>query len=139
MYTMNPVLFPKGKKRETMKQDEKNEEELQAEEIAHLADRALIFLSFKDAPVQNLSFVLKTLGIQTYEEKSKILTEIYRLIREGIVYIPDSGLPELIRNRLSDPVEVDKIDLRLLQPYDKIIQEIQRQIKVMREKYEEEE
>ena len=138
MYAMNPVMFPKGKTREAKKKDEKREEELQADQMAQLADRALILLSFKNAPIQNLTFVLKTLGIQTYEEKSKILIEIYRLIREGIVYIPDSGLPELIRNRLSDPAEANKIDLRLLQPYDKIILEIQRQIGAAREKFEEE-
>ncbi|MFW9777708.1 MAG: hypothetical protein ACFFE8_02560 [Candidatus Heimdallarchaeota archaeon] len=119
-----------------LKQVVKTKEEIQAGQMAQLADRVLILLSFKDAPIQNLSFILKALGIQTIEEKSKILDEIFRLIREGIVYIPDMGLPNLIRNRLSNAQEFDNIDIRLLQPYDKIIGEIQRQVSEVREELE---
>ncbi|MFW9855641.1 MAG: hypothetical protein ACFFFG_11300 [Candidatus Thorarchaeota archaeon] len=119
-----------------LKQVVKTKEEIQAGQMAQLADRVLILLSFKDAPVQNLSFILKALGIQTIEEKSKILDEIFRLIREGIVYIPDMGLPNLIQNRLSNVQEFDNIDIRLLQPYDKIIGEIQRQVNEVREELE---
>ena len=50
-----------------------------------LADRAVLLLSFKDTSTQNLRYILNVLGIHTLEEKKKILLEIYRLIREGIV------------------------------------------------------
>ncbi|MFX0185957.1 MAG: hypothetical protein ACFE95_22965 [Candidatus Hodarchaeota archaeon] len=95
-------------------------------EIDRLADRALLLLSFKDTPTQNLQTVLHVLGIETLEEKKSILQEIFRLIREGIVYIP-RGLPQLIENGLNFEESKD-IDLRLLCPYDHLIQEIQDQI-----------
>jgi hypothetical protein len=95
-------------------------------EIDRLADRALLLLSFKDTHTQNLQTVLHVLGIQTIEEKKSILLEIFRLIREGIVYIP-RGLPQLIENGLTYEESKD-IDLRLLCPYDHLIQEIQDQI-----------
>ncbi|MFX0150133.1 MAG: hypothetical protein ACFFAJ_05090 [Candidatus Hodarchaeota archaeon] len=95
-------------------------------EIDRLADRALLLLSFKDTHTQNLQTVLHVLGIQTLEEKKSILQEIFRLIREGIVYIP-RGLPQLIENGLNYEESKD-IDLRLLRPYDHLIQEIQDQI-----------
>ncbi|MFW9855749.1 MAG: hypothetical protein ACFFFG_11840 [Candidatus Thorarchaeota archaeon] len=119
-----------------LKQVVRTEEDIQSGQMTQLADRVLILLSFKDAPVQNLSFILKALGIQTVEEKSQILHEIFGLIRQGIIYVPDTGLPELIQNRLIDAQSLDKIDLRLLQPYDKIIEEIQRQVRLAREKHD---
>ncbi|MFX0173415.1 MAG: hypothetical protein ACFE9L_16095 [Candidatus Hodarchaeota archaeon] len=90
-------------------------------EIDRLADRALLLLSFKDTHTQNLQTVLHVLGIQTLEEKKSILQEIFRLIRERIVYIP-RGLPQLIENGLNYEENKD-IDLRLLRPYDHLIQD----------------
>lgn len=95
-------------------------------EMARLADRALLLLTFKDTHTQNLQTVLHVLGIRTLEEKKNILNEIFRLIREGIVYIP-RGLPQLIENGL-DFDQIKDVDLCLLQPYDHLIQEIQDQI-----------
>ncbi len=98
-------------------------------EAARLADRALFLLSFKDTPSQNLHHVLKVLGIHSVEEKKSILQEIFRLIREGVVYVP-RGLPLLIDQGLENIEDVTKIDLVLLQPYDQLIAEIQRDISV---------
>ncbi|MFX0185706.1 MAG: hypothetical protein ACFE95_21685 [Candidatus Hodarchaeota archaeon] len=103
-------------------------------EMARLADRVLLLLSFKDTPTQNLQTVLHVLGIQTLEEKQRILREIFRLIREGIVYIP-RGLPLLIENGL-DFDQIKDVDLRLLQPYDHLIQEIQDQIAKLQVEFE---
>ena len=97
-----------------------------------LADRALLLLSFKDTSTQNLRYVLNVLGIRTLEEKRNILHEIYRLIREGIVYVP-RGLPLLIdQGSLFDTnnnsVEAEDIDICLLRPYEDLIKEIQNDI-----------
>jgi hypothetical protein len=97
-----------------------------------LADRALLLLSFKDTSTQNLRYVLNVLGIRTLEEKRNILREIYRLIREGIVYVP-RGLPLLIdQGSLFDTnnnsVEAEDIDICLLRPYEDLIKEIQNDI-----------
>ncbi len=104
---------------------------LNEEEMAILADRALLLLSFKDTPTQNLRYVMNVLGIRTLEEKKKVLQQIYRLIREGIVYIP-KGLHQLIdqgslfdTNNSSEP---ENIDLCLLRPYEQIIRELQSEI-----------
>lgn len=98
---------------------------------AKLTDRALILLSFKDTNSQNLRFILEFLGIRTLEEKQKILQEIFRLIRKGIVYVP-KGLPQLIDRRalfnIDNLQEFDNIDLCLLCPYERLIQEIQKEI-----------
>ncbi|UCE12333.1 MAG: hypothetical protein JSV04_09035 [Candidatus Heimdallarchaeota archaeon] len=98
---------------------------------AKLTDRALILLSFKDANTQNLRFILEFLGIRTHEEKQKVLQEIFRLIQKGIVYIP-KGLPQLIDHRavfnIDNLQEFDNIDLCLLCPYERLIQEIQKEI-----------
>ncbi|MHA2238426.1 MAG: hypothetical protein ACXAB2_08680 [Candidatus Hodarchaeales archaeon] len=64
-------------------------------EASRIADRALLLLSFKNTPSQNLYHVLQVLGIHSVDEKKSILKEIFRLIREGIVYVP-KGLPLLI-------------------------------------------
>ena len=98
-------------------------------EAARLADRALFLLSFKDTPSQNLHHVLKVLGIHSVEEKKSILQEIFRLIREGVVYVP-RGLHLLIDQGLENIEDITKIDLVLLQPYDQLIAEIQRDISV---------
>lgn len=103
-------------------------------EMARLAERALLLLSFKDTPTQNLQTVLHILGIRTLDEKKKMLHEIYRLIREGIVYIP-RGLPLLIENGL-DFDQIKDIDLCLLQPFDHLIQEIQDQIAKLQAEFE---
>jgi hypothetical protein len=97
-----------------------------------LADRALLLLSFKDTSTQNLRYVLNVLGIRTLEEKRNILQEIYRLIREGIVYVP-RGLPLLIdQGSLFDTnnnsIEAENIDICLLRPYEDLIKEIQNDI-----------
>ncbi len=97
-----------------------------------LADRALLLLSFKDTSTQNLRYVLNVLGIRSLEEKRNILQEIYRLIREGIVYVP-RGLPLLIdQGSLFDTnnnsIEAEDIDICLLRPYEDLIKEIQNDI-----------
>jgi hypothetical protein len=96
-------------------------------EASRLADRALLLLSFKDTPSQNLHHVLQVLGIHSIEEKKSILQEIFRLIREGIVYVP-KGLPLLIDHGIDNIKDVSEIDLVLLRPYDQLIAEIQRDI-----------
>ncbi|MFW9856342.1 MAG: hypothetical protein ACFFFG_14915 [Candidatus Thorarchaeota archaeon] len=110
-----------------------SKEKADAERIAQLMERVILLLSFKDAPQQNLPEILDALDIKTIEEKARVLQEIYRLIREGIVYVP-SGLPELIRQGLS-PTEMfqDKVLIRLLRPYDKIISEILRELTIYQE------
>ncbi|MHA2226702.1 MAG: hypothetical protein ACXAC8_15935 [Candidatus Hodarchaeales archaeon] len=107
-----------------------------SEEMDQLADRALILLSFKETDTQNLRFLMNLLGIRTVREKRRILKEIFRLIQKGIVYVP-KGLPQLLdprtkfnRDSLS---EIEKIDLCLLCPYEKLIQEIQKEIAQIRE------
>jgi hypothetical protein len=97
-----------------------------------LADRALLLLSFKDTSTQNLRYVLNVLGIRTLEEKRNILREIYRLIREGIMYVP-RGLPLLIDqgslfNTNNNSIEAEDIDICLLRPYEDLIKEIQNDI-----------
>jgi hypothetical protein len=95
-----------------------------------LADRALLLLSFKDTSTQNLRYILNVLGIRTLEEKKKILLVIYRLIREGIVYVP-RGLPLLIDPQLdanNNSVNGDDIQICLLRPYEELIKEIQNDI-----------
>ena len=100
-------------------------------EMEQLADRALILLSFKDTDTQNLRFILNLLGIRTLKEKRAILKEIFRLIRKGIVYIP-AGLPQLIDQGSQFDIDavqdMDNINLCLLCPHDKLIQEIQKEI-----------
>lgn len=96
------------------------------EEMARLSDRALLLLSFKDTPTQNLQTVLHVLGIRTVEDKKRVLREIFRLIREGIVYVP-KWLPQLIESGL-DYEKINEIDLCLLQPFDHLIEEIHHQI-----------
>ena len=100
------------------------------EEASRIADRALLLLSFKDTPTQNLHHVLQVLGIHTAEEKRTILIEIFRLIREGIVYVP-RGLPLLIDKGIANIEDITKIDLVLLQPYDHLIAEIQKEIAIL--------
>ncbi|MHA2248159.1 MAG: hypothetical protein ACXADY_24635 [Candidatus Hodarchaeales archaeon] len=104
---------------------------LTEKEMSQLADRALILLSFKETNTQNLRFIMNLLGIRTLKEKKEVLKEIFRLIRKGIVYIP-KGLPQLIDQGFhfnnDDPINIDNIDLCLLCPYDRLIQEIQKEI-----------
>ena len=105
-------------------------------EMSQLADRALILLSFKDTDTQNLRFILNLLGIRTLNEKKAILKEIFRLIRKGIVYIP-AGLPQLIDQSSQFNIDafqdLDNINICLLCPYDKLIQEIQKEIAKIRQ------
>ncbi|MHA1978449.1 MAG: hypothetical protein ACW98F_04850 [Candidatus Hodarchaeales archaeon] len=112
------------------KQAKENENDLEA---SRLADRALLLLSFKDTPSQNLHHVLQVLGIHSIEEKKSILQEIFRLIREGIVYVP-KGLPLLIDHGFDNLGDVSEIDLVLLRPYDQLIAEIQRDISIFNNK-----
>ncbi|MFW9906298.1 MAG: hypothetical protein ACFFFH_18400 [Candidatus Thorarchaeota archaeon] len=101
------------------------------EDKTRLTDRALILLSFKDTNKQNLGFLLNLLEIRTLQEKENILREIFRLIQEGIVYIPQ-GLAKIIDQgtlfNINDPEEIRSIDLCLLCPYDQLIKEIQDEV-----------
>ncbi|MFW9906296.1 MAG: hypothetical protein ACFFFH_18390 [Candidatus Thorarchaeota archaeon] len=120
----SPFLSEKVKDEET----KANEDRL----AKRLADRALLLLSFKDTSTQNLKYVLNVLGIRTLKEKRNILQEIYRLIREGIIYVP-RGLPLLIdQGSLFDTNnnsnEAEDIDICLLRPYEDLIKEIQNDI-----------
>lgn len=105
--------------------------ELSEEIRSQLTDRALILLSFKNTDKQNLAFLLNLLEIRTVKEKENILREIFRLIQEGIVYIPQ-GLAKIIDQgtlfSINNPEEVRNIDLCLLCPYDQLIKEIQNEI-----------
>ncbi len=96
-------------------------------EERRLADRALFLLAFKDTPKQNLRHVLSALGIHSLEEKNDLLRELFRLIREGTVYIP-RGLPQLIEEGFNDPTLINTIDLYLLRPFDQMIFELQEEI-----------
>jgi hypothetical protein len=114
------------------------EVEINDDERAHLTDRALILLSFKDTERQNLEFLFNLLEIRTLQEKENILREIFRLIQEGIVYIPQ-GLARLIDQgtlfNTNDPDGIRNIDLYLLCPCDQLIKEIQDEIiKLRRDK-----
>ena len=110
--------------------------EASEEKLANVADRALLLLSFKDTPTQNLRHVMKILGIQTLEEKKHILKIIFRLIQEGTVYIP-RGIGTLIDTRfqfdLDSPIDIENIDLCLLKPYDQLIKELQKEILELQE------
>ena len=107
------------------------ETDITEEEMAQLTDRALILLSLKDKAPQNLGYMLDLLEIRTVKETQNVLQAIFRLIREGIVYIPE-GLPELVDKRAHYEIEslheLDDIDLCLLLPYDQLIKEIQNEI-----------
>ncbi len=113
------------------------DEEKEGEEFVSLATRALFLLSFKDTDTQNLRYVLNVLGIRTVDEKRSILQVIFRLIREGIVYVP-KGLPLLVdigsQISTNNDREVDNINLCLLRPYSQIIKELQDDIAKMKEK-----
>ena len=108
-------------------------------EMNQLADRALILLSFKDTDIQNLRFIMNLLGIRTLEEKQEILKEIFRLIRRGFVYVPE-GLTKLVEHRShlrkKDLQDIEDINLCLLCPYEKLIQEIQKEINKIRQRDE---
>ena len=101
------------------------------EDLDQLADRALILLSFKDTSTQNLRFLLNLLGIKTRKEKKRILEVIFQLIREGFVYVP-RGLPQLVEDSHNFNIDrankLGNIDLCLLCPYEKLIEEIQDEI-----------
>lgn len=105
------------------------------EEMAQLTDRALILLSFSESAKQSLGYLLNLLEIRTLQEKKNILQEIFRLIREGIVYLPQ-GLPTLVEEGAFLDINHDNghenIDLCLLCPYDQLIQEIKNEISKMR-------
>ena len=113
--------------------------EVSEEKLANVADRALLLLSFKDTPTQNLRHVMKILGIQTLEEKKHILKIIFRLIQEGTVYIP-RGIGTLIDTRfqfdLDSPIDNENIDLCLLKPYDQLIEGLQKEILELQEEDE---
>ncbi|MHA2243955.1 MAG: hypothetical protein ACXADY_03220 [Candidatus Hodarchaeales archaeon] len=116
---------------ENSRKNEQKVVELNESDMSQLADRALLLLSFKDTSTQNLRYVLNVLGIRTQEEKKNILQEIYRLIREGRIYVP-RGLPQLIdqgsRLGIDNALETENIDLCLLRPYEELIREIQVEI-----------
>ncbi len=130
---------------DTIMNDEDNRQkaiEVSEEKLAmfsDVADRALLLLSFKDTPTQNLRHVMKILGIQTLEEKRHILKIIFRLIQEGTVYIP-RGIGTLIDTRfqfdLDSPIDNENIDLCLLKPYDQLIEGLQKEILELQEEDE---
>lgn len=126
----NVIHYWKEPRMSTQKTNQKSVEKQEREaEASRLADRALLLLSFKDTPSQNLHHVLQVLGIHSIEEKKSILQEIFRLIREGIVYVP-KGLPLLIDQGIDNLDNISEIDLVLLKPYDQLISEIQRDISI---------
>ncbi len=128
-------VFPDEPRMNEKKNLQKNIE-ANDEKLVILADRALLLLSFKDTPTQNLRHVLKILGIQTLEEKQHILRIIFRLIQEGSVYVP-KGIGTLIdkgfRFDKDSPEEIEEINLCLLKPYDQLIKELQREIHDLQE------
>ncbi len=105
------------------------------EEMAQLTDRALILLSFSESVKQSLGYLLNLLDIRTIQEKKNVLQEIFRLIREGIVYLPQ-GLPTLVEEGAFLDINHDNghedINLCLLCPYEQLIQEIKGEIGKMR-------
>ena len=107
-------------KNEMIQGTEKHEER-----VSHLADRVLLLLSFKDTNTQNLRYIQHVLGARTLQEKRNTLHEIFRLIQEGIVYVP-KGLPQLIEkgHDLDDPEEIENIVLCILRPFDQLVTEI---------------
>jgi hypothetical protein len=119
-----PIMNPRQPKQELVSSI-KNEAE-------RLADRALLLLSFKNTSSQNLHHVLKVLGIHSVKEKKNILQEIFRLIREGIMYVPQ-GLPLLIDQGLENIENISAINLVLLRPYDELITELQKDISLFKD------
>jgi hypothetical protein len=119
-----PLMNPRQPKQELVSSI-KNEAE-------RLADRALLLLSFKNTSSQNLHHVLKVLGIHSVDEKKRILQEIFRLIREGIVYVPH-GLPLLVDQGLENIENMSAINLVLLRPYDQLITELQEDISLFKD------
>jgi DNA polymerase III delta prime subunit len=134
----NLEVSSKMKKKRKKKEVKQVSLKTKNERLHQLTERALLLLSFKDTNTQNLRYVMNLLGIRTLEDKKRIIQEIFRLIREGIVYIP-KGLPQLIERGIDNPDNIQSIDLCLLRPYDILIQEIQDEIERLRKKEEESE
>ncbi|NHJ01584.1 MAG: hypothetical protein EAX86_05545 [Candidatus Heimdallarchaeota archaeon] len=124
-----------GRLIDNISNDDKRISDRKNEQITRLTDRALLLLSFKDISTQNLKHLWNVLDIKTIDQKQNILREIYKLIREGTVYVP-RGFIQLIDTNIQIKIgnqdNVEDIDLCLLRPYDKLIREIQKEIAELR-------
>ncbi len=133
MYEKMSEMIPKRSLREL---------EIGDAETDLLTCRILILMAFKDTNTQNLRFLLSLLGVRTHNEMKNVTQEIFRFIRKGILYVP-KGFSQLIdtgfRLSVDHLFEVENISLCLLCPYDKLIQEIEKEVEEHRWKKKESE
>ena len=62
---------------------------------AHLdsiANQAMIVSVFRNSDQQRLNLILSTLGINTLNERTIFIQNIFELVRKGIIYIPEARL-----------------------------------------------
>ena len=94
---------------------------------AHLVNRVLFVLSFKEAHTQNLRFITKVLGINTFNGRKENIKELLKMVQRGIIFIP-KGLSYLIENEskfnLDNPKDLESIELCLLHPFRKLMSDL---------------
>ncbi|MHA1215040.1 MAG: hypothetical protein ACTSPG_07065 [Candidatus Hodarchaeales archaeon] len=95
-----------------------------------LTMRLKIISSFKESQTQTLNKILSQAFIVNLEEKKHIIEEIYRLIREGVIYVP-KGLPELVEkgSKVNTNEDTDMgVRITLIWPLESIFSKTQKEI-----------
>ncbi|MHA1973644.1 MAG: hypothetical protein ACTSW1_11655 [Candidatus Hodarchaeales archaeon] len=92
--------------------------------------RLKIISSFKESQTQTLNKILSQAFVVNTKEKKHIIEEIYRLIREGVIYVPQ-GLPELVEK--SSTIDMDEnsgaeVKLTLIWPLKSIFSKTKKEI-----------
>ncbi|MFW9854870.1 MAG: hypothetical protein ACFFFG_07400 [Candidatus Thorarchaeota archaeon] len=89
--------------------------------------RTLLFLSFKDTNTQNLRFIINVLGVRTPQQMQECIYEVFQLIREGVLYIAQ-GIHHLMGDSTYityNPKKLENVELCLLRPFERLMDEIQ--------------
>ncbi|NHJ01118.1 MAG: hypothetical protein EAX86_03200 [Candidatus Heimdallarchaeota archaeon] len=93
--------------------------------VEDLAWEVLIVSAFRQAERQTLNLITSLVGVTKPEELSCLVSHIFRLVRRGVIYIPEARL-EIMHHA------PELIDVYLLKDFNEVMRELAENLKKLR-------
>ncbi|MFX0174268.1 MAG: hypothetical protein ACFE9L_20500 [Candidatus Hodarchaeota archaeon] len=90
-----------------------------------LAWEIMVCSIFRQSEKTTLNLIITLVGISSEEEASELINHIFRLVRKGVIYVPEARL-ETFKEA------PERIDVYMLQDFNETMRELGQQLKELR-------
>ena len=93
--------------------------------VEDLAWQTMIVSLFRQSERQTLNLILSIVGVSTPEDASTLVSNIFHLVRKGVIYIPEARLKILYE-------APESVDVYLIKNFDEAMKELAQELKKLR-------